>query len=433
MATTGGQARGDLRVEPRFRGHFVNRTWYCDCLLEAKCRQITKEGSEFLGKKCTSSHILALHIVLIICAVWSCPKVARTEQCGMFTLDEDARKAKDWLAQYGPEQPDPEKLQKSKRERPPSPRTPPAKRNMNDNPFTKAKAKGKRSLPQESSDEWLDIRAADNGEGRAPQEVTTYVDEDAAPISSSSSRQDESDPPPAKRSRHSPTTPVPDAPRKKNTHVAFNLPTDQPDSTIRNLNRAFEAARRSEKRRDPISPPPPAPANSLPTPETGRRVKDFRIYEDKEDTSSRLRVDDITASQLAQLNSPINLDDAGSEASSDPTTPTKRGKTRRVTRSSTATSSEKGKEKVTAQDNESSQKLIKSIMAILRSEGHVLKTSTRYQIEHEIESVMDVKDARIRSCEKTIERLKDEVDQFEETIEHLTNGATVNGVIELSD
>jgi len=366
--------------------------------------------------------------------VWSCRKVDKSSQCGMWTLDEDTKKARDWLAQYGPETPDLELFEKPKRERPSSPKTPPAKLNMSVNPFTRARAKGKRALPHESSGEWVDLRAVENGEGGASRQETTGADKNATLDPSSSSRQDESDPPPAKRSRTSPTTPVPGAPRKKNAHVAFALPAAQSDMTARNLTGVFQAARRSERNRAPASPPPPAPVSSLPTPETGHRVKDFRIYEDKEDSKSRLRVDHITASQLAQLSSPINLDDTESELGLGYDTPTKKTKTRSATRGvPNVTTSEKGKEKASSDDLDSSQALVKSIMAILRSEGHTLKASTRYQIEHEIESILDVKDAKLKSCERTIGKLKSEADQLEETIELLTDGATVNGVIELSD
>lgn len=418
-------------VEPRYRGYWVHRKWYCDCLLEAKCRQIVKEDSELLGKKCMS-RLVPLHSSTNVQTVWSCPKTDRTEQCEMFMLDEDVRKARDWLAQYGPETPDLDLFQRPKRARPTSPRTPPAKLGININPFTRAKTRPKRPLPQESSDDWQQAEVADDREGRASyrEEIQTDVVDEGLSSSASGDGPEESDIPPAKRLRHSPTTPVPDAPKKKTAHVSFVTPTAQTRRTVRNLNSAFEAARKDEAQ--PVSELP-YPVNSLPTPETGHRSKNFQIYEDKDDTSSvnHPRIDEITSSLLAQLSSPINLDDSDSEGY---VTPTKRSKSKNSSRARSAeVTNDKGKGKAKPQTNETSQNLITAIMEILRSEGHSLKASTRYQIEHEIESVIDIKDAQIQSGERTMTKLRKEMDQLEETIELLTGSATVNGVIELSD
>lgn len=361
-------------------------------------------------------------------AVWSCGKTygeksedgTLQEQCRMWMLDEDVAKAKDWLAEHGPETPDLDDIREieSERERATAPKTPVRLPN-HINPFTLAKPTHKRPLSRETSDEWVEISGLDNGEGRAPREegsrAEVAIDVDA--WSSSQDGQEDSDPP-AKRARFSPTTPVPGAPRKKKTHVTFaTTPTSEAKKAVRNLAGDFEAAKRGEAKEVPEIQ---YPANSLPTPQTGSRVADFEIYEDKPEQPIRhLSAEYLTSTQpIAHLSSPINLDPVDYESTYRYSTPTRKSRHRGA--SSTKPNGEvngKGKGRATSETRESSASdVMKAVMAILHQDRHSLKSSTRCMIEHEIEGVLDARESKIRNCERTIAQLREELRFFEDAI-----------------
>jgi hypothetical protein len=271
----------------------------------------------------------------------------------------------------------------------------------------------------------------DNGEGRAPvleTDTTESTEEEAVPTSSEEAREDSDNAATEQHhSRYSPSTPVPNAPRKRKAQVAFVTPTRPITTTERSFLERLQAAK-SDKEAQRDEPGHKPRGNSLPTPETGNRTRLFEPRKLDEETDSKA-IESITSSLLYQLNSPINLSDSEHNStpssSADQDTPSKRPRSR--------PGRGKEKEKTIVMHDETTHDLTSVIMAILRSEGHVLKESTRYQIEHEVEVAGQIKEAKIQACEKTIGRLRARLDELEETVGLLTGGGEVDGVIELSD